>query len=156
MARAMSSTGDLITRLAFVLIAVIILSMVVGPLFRSTPTVEVTDCSLTSDTITNNGLTTITFTLKSNDENNAHTIRVEFSSHPLVTFMLGSQLLPKEDDVWHYTENLNPSASHTQSIKVSASLESGIAELAYRITVNFYMDGGQFYDKNLDLTVKRS
>lgn len=151
----MSSTGNFISKLAFVLIVVIILSIIVGPWLRSTPIVEVTDCSLTSDTITNNGLTTITITLKNNDENNAHTIRVEFSSHPLVSFMLGSQLLSKEDDVWYYTENLNPSASHTQSIKVKATLETGIAEISYRITINFSKNGEHFDDKKFDLRVRR-
>jgi len=155
LSRGLADYGNLIFTLAVALVFIAVLSLVANSLFRFTPTVEVTDCSLTSDTINNNGLTTITFTLKSNDKNDAHTIRVEFSSHPLVTFMLGSQLLPKENDIWYYTENLNPDASHTQSIKVSASLESGIAKLSYRITVNFYRDGNQFYDKNFDLTVKR-
>ena len=142
-------------KLAFAVILVAIFSIVIAPMLRHVPTVEVTDCSLTSNTIANDGLTTITFSLVSNVKDGSHEIRVEFSSHPLVTFMLGSQNLPKEKNVWYYTETLNPSASHTQSINVRASLESGIAKLDYRITVNFYMDGVQFHNKNLDLTVQR-
>lgn len=155
MKKAMSSSGDMIFKLAFALIAIAILSIALGPLLRQTPVVEVTDCSLTSDTIVNNGFTSISFTLKSNDKDNAHTVRVEFSSHPLVVFVLGSQNLPKANDVWYYTETLNPSSSHTQPIGVRASLESGIAKLAYRITVIFYLDDQQFYDKNFDLTVQK-
>jgi len=142
-------------KLAFAILLVVILSTATSMLFQTTPTVEVTDCSLTSNSISNNGLTTITFTLVSNDENDAYDIKVEFSSHPLVTFMLGSQNLLKENSVWYYTETLNPSASHTQSINVRASLEEGIAKLDYRITVNFFKNGEQFYNKNLDLTVQR-
>jgi len=156
MSRGMSESGNFIFVLAFALILLFIFAVVLGPLLRQTPIVEVIDCSLTSDTVANEGLTSITFTMKSNDKDNAHEIRVEFTSHQLVEFMLGSQNLPRENDVWYYTETLNPSASHTQLINVRVSLESGIAKLAYRITANFYLDGRQFYNKNLDLTVQRS
>jgi hypothetical protein len=155
MSRGMSSPGNFIFMLAFALILVFALSVILGPLLRRTPTIEVTECSLTSDTISNNGLTSVTFTIKSNDKSNPHNIRVEFVSHQLVTFMLGSQTLPKQEDVWYYEETLNPTASHTQLINIRASLESGIGKLAYRITINFQSDGQQFYNKNLDLTVQR-
>jgi len=155
MFRSASNMGGFIFKLAFALILVAVFAVVITRLFQYTLIVEVTDCSLTSNTIANNGLTTITFTVKNNDENDPHDVKVEFSSHPLVMFMLGSQNLPKENDVWYYTETLNPTASHTQSINVGASLESGIAKLDYRITVNFYVDGKQSYDKNFDLTVQR-
>jgi len=150
-----SSSGNFITVLAFAIILVTIFSVFVFPLLRQVPTVEVTDCSLTSDTITNNGLTAITFTMKSNDKNETHAMRVEFSSHPLVIFKLGSEDLPTNNGVWYFTDTLGPTASHTQSVNVQAALESGIAKIDYRITINFLMDGTQIYSKNLDLTVQR-
>ncbi len=155
MSRGSSSTGGFMMTLAFALIVVAILAIVLSPFLHRTPTVEVTACSLTSDTITHNGVTTVTFTLENNDDTNAHSVRITFSSHMLVTFMLGSEPLPRENDVWYHTENLNPSASHTQSIRVKALLEEGIAKLDYRITVNFHLKGRQFHSKNFDLTVTR-
>lgn len=154
MYRSLSSNrGNFIFILALALVLVVATSFVFDRL-RPTPTVEVTDCYLTSDTIPKDGFTSITFTLKSNDDQESRHIRVEFSSHYLVTFMLGTKYLERENGLWYYEEDLNPSASHTQSINVRASLESGIAEITYGITINFYMDGQQFYDKKLDLKVQ--
>jgi hypothetical protein len=93
--------------------------------------------------------------MKSNDKNETHGMRVEFSSHPLVVFKLGSEDLPRTNGVWYFTDTLGPTASHTQSVNVQAALESGIAKIDYRITINFLMDGTQIYSKNLDLTVQR-
>lgn len=148
-----SNIGSFIKILVFALACVIVFS-VVSNMIVTSPLVKVTECSLTSKTVTSNGQTSITITLKSNDDENAHLIRIEFSSHQLVKFLLGSGELPKKDAIWYYEETLNPKASHTQLINVRPTLESGISELTYRITVVFYRDGEKFYNKNLDLTVK--
>jgi len=155
--RSMSSSyfGNLVRMLALALTLVIIFSIVSTRLFvKPPPAVEVTDCSLTSETVNSGGQTSLTFTLKSNDDKNAHLVKVEFSSHYLVNFFLGSEKLPKEDDVWYYEEMLNPLATHTQLINIRPTLESGISKLTYRITVVFYIEGKQFFNKNLDLTVQ--
>jgi hypothetical protein len=150
-----SSSGNFISMLAVAIILVTVFSVFLLPLLRQVPIVEITDCSLASDTITNSGLTAITFTMKSNDKNETHAMRVEFTSHPLVSFKLGSDNLPTSGGVWYFTDILTPAASHTQLINVQATLETGIAKIVYRITVNFLMDGTQIYSKSLDLTVQR-
>jgi competence protein ComGC len=155
MAREMSNSGSTIVKMGILLIVMIIIVFYVPRVFQTTPTVEVKECSLASDTIGINQQTTLTFTLQSNDVENAHSVMVKFSSHEMVVFMLGSQSLPKQDGYWIYTETLNPSASSTQPINVRANLENGIAKLDYRIDVTFYVDGEQFGSKALDLTVKR-
>ena len=141
--------------LMIVIAFVVVFSVASNILLNPPLPVEVTDCSLTSDSVNTGGQTSITFTLKSNDDNNQHLIRVEFSSYYLVDFLLGSSELPRQNGIWYYEETLNPKETHTQLINVRPTLESGIAELKYRITVVFYMDGVEFYNKNLDLTVKR-
>jgi len=155
MAIGMSDTGQNILKLAVLLVIIFVFVVYVPPLFQSQPIVEVTECELASETIGNGGVTSISFTLKSNDQNSAHSIVVDFSSHELVVFKLGSQALPKSGSVWKYTETLNPDASHTQSINVWGSLENGIAKLAYRIDLVFYVDGKEFDRKAFDLTVQR-
>jgi hypothetical protein len=155
MARGMSNGGNAILKMAVLVVIVFVFAFYVPQLFRITPTVEVKECSLASDTIGINEQTALTFTLQSNDDENAHSVMVKFSSHEMVVFMLGSQSLPKQDSSCIYTETLNPSASSTQPINVRANLESGIAKLDYRIDVTFYVDGEQFDSKKLDLTVQR-
>lgn len=155
MSRGLADIGGGIFQLAVIIVIIVAISTILSSVFHTTPTIEVKDCSLASNTVTNNGMTSMTFTIKSNDEDSSHNIRVEFSSHPLVTFMLGSQPLMKQGDVWYYEETLNPSASSSQVINVRASLEDGIAKIDYRITANFYMDGNHFLEKKLDLTVQR-
>ena len=105
--------------------------------------------------MSNNGQTTLSFDLKNNDPDNSHVIAVQFSSHERVSFILGSQYLPEQNNIWQYTDTLNPSAKHSQSINVKASLENGIAKLSYRIDVTFFMDGKQLETKALDLNVAR-
>jgi hypothetical protein len=155
MAREMSNNGSTIVKIGILLVVVIVVVFYVPQMFKTTPTVEVKECSLASDTIGINEQTTLTFTLQSNDVENAHSVIVKFSSHEMVVFLLGSQYLPKQDGYWIYTETLNPSASSTQPINVRANLENGIAKLDYRINVTFYVDGEQFDSKALDLTVQR-
>jgi hypothetical protein len=155
MVTKMSDNGRPIFMLAVALIMVFIIAVYVPPLFQKTPVVEVSNCVLTADTISNNGTTSITFTLKSNDKQNAHVITVQFSSYPLVYFMLGSQNLPIQNGVYQYIENLNPSATSTQHIDVHASLENGIAKIDYAIGIVFLLDGQQAESKNLTLTVQR-
>lgn len=154
-ASQLADNGSSIVKIAVILIFVVFIVWYVPSLFHVTPTIEVTSCSLSSDKITNNGLTTLSFTLKSNDANNVHSIRVEFSSYQLVSFMLGSQPLSNQNNVWIYTDSLNPSATHTQSINVRASLENGIAKLDYQIDATFYVDGQKTETKSLTLTVQR-
>ena len=45
-------------------------------------------------------------------------------------------------------------ATQTEEIDVLATLESGVSENNHRISVASFSDGKQFYDINLDLSVK--
>lgn len=147
--------SNIVFILGVVMILLFIFFILVTSFLRAAPTIKVADCFLTSNTIGNYEMTSITLTLVSNDDENAHQVRVEFSSQPSVIFMLGYENLSRENDIWYYTETLNPSALLMQSINVTASLESGIDRLNCRIIVIFLMDGEQFERKDLDLTVQR-
>ena len=116
--------------------------------------VEVPQCSLASKSITSGNQTSIIVTVKSNDEEHSHNIRIEFKSHELVSFFQGSQILPKKGGTWYYEYTIPSSTTHTEEINVVATLESGISEYTYRISVAVFSDGKQFYDVNLDLSVK--
>jgi hypothetical protein len=67
--------------------------------------------------------------------------------------MLGNQSLPTEGGRYYFTTTMNPSGQTTQPFVVRATLESGIAQLVYQITVDFYFDGNQFDSRTLKLTV---
>jgi len=141
--------------MAAIAIAFVIIFSIVSNMFINPPQpVEVTDCSLTSDTVKSGKQTSIKFTLKSNDDSDSQLIRIEFSSHELVRFHLGSVELQKEGSIWHYTLTLNPKATLTEEINVNPTLERGISELKYRISIVFYRNGEVFYEKNLDLLVE--
>ncbi len=146
------SYGNIITVIVIVVIAFVVFSVA----FRSpTPTIEVTECSLSPEKIKINNPVTLTIKIKNNDDEQAHSFKVEFESHSLVTFFLGGQQLPKENGIWYFTDTLNPSAELTQPMIVKADLEPGIAQLSYSITVKFYINDDQFDTKELKLTVER-
>lgn len=141
--------------LAAILVAIFVFAFYVPPLFQKTPIVEISNVALSAGTIPSNGVTQITFTLKSNDKQNTHSIVVQFSSYSLVIFMMGSQTLPLQNGTYYVDENLNPSATITDHVNVQASLENGIAKIDYSINVVFLVDGQQTTSDNLTLTVQR-
>jgi len=142
--------------LALVLVIIIAFSLAFKSLFTPPPpTVEVTAATLDPNTININQVAILSITAKSNDKSKSHFLRIEFESHVLVTFLIGDQNLPYEGGKWYFTQSINPSATITQPFGVKGTLESGIAELKYQISVNFYLDGNQFDSKTFVLTVKR-
>lgn len=144
--------GNIITIIALAVIAFVVLSVAFRP---PTPTLEVEECSLNTKKTKINKPVTLTIRIKNNDKEQSHSFKVEFESHSLVTFFLGGQQLPKENNIWYFTDILNPSAELTQPITVKADLEPGISKLDYSIIVKFYINDEQFSTKNLKLTVER-
>jgi len=152
----MSSSFRGIFTVALGLIIIIALSLAFKNLFTPPPpTLQVTVATLDPNTININQAAILSFTIKSNDKSESHFLRIEFESHVLVTFFIGDQNLPYESGKWYFTQSINPSATITQPFVVKAGLESGIAELKYLISVDFYLDGNQFDSKTFTLTVKR-
>lgn len=121
---------------------------------NSVTAIEVPECYLESKSITSGNRTSINVTVKNNDEENSHVIRIEFKSHELVSFFQESQILPKKDGSWYHEYTIPSSAIQSEEIYVIAKLESEISELTYRISVAVFSDGIQTYDINLDLSVK--
>ncbi len=149
-----SNSGNFI-RIIVIAIAIVIVFAIFSRMFGNPPPlVEVKECSLTSDTIVSGMQTSIAITLQSNDAQNAHSIKIEFSSHYLVSFLIGSRELEKTDTIWHTEETLESKATHTTVINVLPTLESGVSKITYRISVVIYRDGEQFFSKNLDLVVQ--
>jgi len=149
------SSDRSMTSLVVGLVLVIILALTMNNLFKPPPPIlEVADFSLDPKEIRASETSTLTISIKSNDQDNAHFLRVEFESHTLVVFLLGDQLLPKDNGKWYFTTTLNPSEDTRQPFYVRAALASGVAEIKYGITVNFFADGNQFDSKRVELTVK--
>ncbi len=125
-------------------------------LFTNTPTpeVQVTECSLSSESIKAGQINPLSISLKSNDVQNSHSIQIQFSSNALVSFLVGSSELAKNSNFWYYTESLDSKAKITNQMNVVSSLEAGVSQITYRVTVTVYSDGNQIFTKNLDLTVQ--
>jgi hypothetical protein len=148
------SSDRSIPSLAMGIILIVMLALLFNSLFRPQPPVlELTNFSLDPTSIKAGQTTTLTFTIKSNDKDANHFLRVEFESHTLVVFLLGNNLLPDDNGKYFFTKTFNPGETTTQPITVKAALESGYSEAKYGITVNFFVDGNQFESKKVELTV---
>jgi hypothetical protein len=140
--------------LAIGVVLIVAFSMSLRSLFSPPPpTLEVTNFTLDPTTVNVGSLSMLTISIKSNDADSSHFLRIDFTSYVLVTFLLGNQTLPIEEGVYYFTTTINPSGQITQPFGVRATLESGIAQLVYSIKVDFYIDGTQFDSRTVDLTV---
>ena len=148
------TSGGFIQKFMFAIILVMIFSIVLT-MFGSSSEVNVTACELTSDNVINEGRTWVRITSESKDEQSDHQLKIEFSSHELVTFFLGASPLEKQNGVWIYTEQINPKAIHTQEFGIVPTLEFGVNDLTYGVNVVVYQDGNEIYQNNLDLRVYR-
>ena len=135
-------------------LAIIISFSIFAWSFKSTPVVTIEDVSVNPNTTHVNNLVELSLTLQNNDQANSHQVELKFESHSLVTFILGNERLPTSGGAYIYGTVLSPSAKLTQPFKVSASLEQGIAELSYQITIRLYVDGAQLDTKKLTLKVQ--
>lgn len=147
-------SGGLILIAALSIAFVLFFSFFYNELLTPSTAIEVPECYLESKSITSGNRTSIIVTVKNNDEEDSHLIRIEFKSHELVNFFQGSRILPKKDGTGYYEYTIPSSAILTEEIYVIPTLESGISELTYRISVAVFDDGKQTYDINLDLSVK--
>jgi hypothetical protein len=156
MHHAYSRSGDFIKTLITAIILVTIMAVVISSVFKSpTPSVQVTECTLASDNVNTGQIVPVSISLQSNDVENSHNIRIEFTSHVLVSFLVGSRQLPTEGNVWYYDETLDSKAKLTNQINVRPLLEEGVSKITYRIDISVYNDGTQIFKKGLDLVVQR-
>jgi len=152
---SLSSNSGNFMRMLVIAVLIVIGFLLFSRLFPSPPpTVQVNDCSLSSDTVQSGGQTTLSIALQSNDASNAHLIRIELSSYYLVRFSIGSQELQKNGTIWYHEQTLESKATHTNAINVRPTLESGVSKITYRINIVIFMDGQQILVKNLDLVVQ--
>lgn len=142
--------------IALALVLIIAFSLTLKTFFTPPPPIlQVEDISLNPNTINIGQMASISITIKSNDNSKSHFLRIEFESHVLVSFFLGDYNLPQENGKWYFTKSVNPSEKFSQPFNVRATLESGIAQLIYHISIKFYVDGNQFDTRTLELTVRR-
>jgi hypothetical protein len=149
------SSDRSISSLAAGLVLIVILMFFMNSLFRPTPPVlEIKEFSLDPTNVKAGETAALTINIQSNDGEAGHFLRVEFESHTLVVFFLGSEQLPQDNGKWYFTTTVNPSGTIIQPIGIKAALASGVAEIKYGITVNFFTDGNQFDSRKVELTVR--
>lgn len=149
-----SSNNSMAVAFVAAIIIVVILAFSINGLFvPPTPVITMTNVSLNPSSTTAGHPVTLTLSLKNNDKSNSHFVLIQFESYTLVTFMLGNQQLPTQNGAFSFTTTMNAGSQLTQPFIVQASLENGIAQLSYQITIKLYVDGNQINEKNLTLPV---
>lgn len=149
------SNGRMMGTFIFAIIIVVAFSLWAGALFQPpTPVVTISDAAFSTDLTHVNTPVDLTVALSSHDKDNNHNIEVQFESHSLVTFQVGNQPLSTSGGAYAWDTTIGPNAGITQPFKVTANLESGIAELSYQITIKLYADGAQVDSKVLTLKVQ--
>lgn len=140
-------------------LAIIVVGLIASGilLLSPAPTIQVTQCSLSSDNIPNSGVTTITSTTKNNDKNSSHQIMIQFLIQPaeLLNFYGGtpSTVVQSNSTMWEITYIQNPSSTYQEQLNVQGFLASGYTSVGYTIKVIFIVDGKQLIEKTLNLSV---
>jgi hypothetical protein len=148
-----SRSGSFMRMLVFAVVIVVLVALATNMIANPPPKVEITDCSLTSDNVQSGSQTALSINMQSNDASIAHDMRVELSSHQLVSFFMNSQPLQQYGTIWYYERILDTKSTLKNQIDIRPMLESGISQITYRINVAIYLDGTQVFTKNLDMTV---
>jgi hypothetical protein len=150
-----ASSGNM--RYALVILVALVLVAYVALTFNE-PTapkiVELKDYSLNPDTINANSSSTLSFTIKNDDNSNSHFVTVHFNASSMLTFWQGSEILPTENGMQYLTRTFSPSDVITTSITVKATLPSQMSSGTYPIVLTFFVDGNQFDSKQVNLNVQ--
>jgi len=118
------------------------------------PVVQVTSFSVSQSTITSTQNATLTVGLTNNDNMKGHGIRLLFSSHALVSFYIGDQLLQRSGSDWEHTISMTAGQSISQPLTVKAGLEPGDASRTFKISMTTFVDGVQTESMSKELTVR--
>lgn len=148
--------GNFRKPLTFAVVIVTVFA-IVSIILLNPPAVQVNGCSLGSGTAKAGQADPLLISLQSNDAQNSHSIQIEFSSSSQVRFLNGSNELGRSGSVaWYIHENLDSKAKVTNQISVVSSLDAGVAQITYQVTVTVWMDGSQIFNKILDLSVQNT
>ncbi len=146
---------------AAVVILVVALIVVIAPK-PVTPTLQVSQVSLSPSTISQNGSATLSFTIKNNDATNPHRVSVFFDNLWNLTVYLGNTSLTTASgisygdgsskiQIYHIPQQLQPSQSLTQDFRVTVTL---VTPTTYSIPFYFADENStRFVNETVTLTV---
>jgi len=118
------------------------------------PVVQVTSFDLIPSSIPSTQGATLTVGITNNDNAKSHSVRLLFSSHALVSFYSGDQLLPRSGLDWEHTISMQAGSSTTQRLTVKGGLEPGDASRSFTISMKVFVDGVQSESMSKELTVR--
>lgn len=159
-----SQSNSGIRRVALIIIVIIILAILLSALiafafwtgrqFR-TPTITVSGVSLNPHTIKQHQSSTLSFTIKNNDETRSHQVQVEFNATASTLFSINNASLPfGNNGLQYYNMTLQSSQQSTYSFKVLGTLTGGATTSTYSIPFSFYYQNGTRFDtERVSLTV---
>ena len=138
----MSTTAKVVILVAVVAIPVLAI-WGVSQIRIEAPTFTVSAVSLNPNEISVGDFATFTFTIKNNDAESPHSVKVVFNTTAPVTFYENNTSLARDKDEFQYLPiTLQTSEQSTYPLRVNAKPGPGASTSTYPI-------GIQFYDENM-------
>jgi hypothetical protein len=140
------STGIKIL-IVVVALAVIIVAAIWAASQIKTPTFEVSAVSLNPNEIKVKDSATFSFTIKNNDAEKPHSVKVVFNTTSPVTFYQNNVSLLVGNNGFQYLPiTLQSSQQSTYPLKVTGTLTGGASTSTYTIRIEFYDENSTRFD----------
>ena len=140
------STGIKILIVVVALVAIIVFA-IWGSSQIKTPTLEVSAVSLNPNEIKVKDSAAFSFTIKNNDAEKPHSVKVVFNTTSPVTFYQNNVSLLKGDNGFQYLPiTLQSSQQSTYPLKVTGTLTGGASTSTYSIRIDFYDENSTNFD----------
>jgi hypothetical protein len=130
-----------------IIIAVIIIGLVFWQSSQGTPTLEVSNVSLSPNEIKVGDFATFTFTIKNNDAAKPHSMKLVFNTtSPVIFYQNNVSLLVGNNGFQYLPITLQSSEQSTYPLKVTGTLTAGASTSTYSIRIEFYDENSTKFD----------
>jgi hypothetical protein len=133
------------------IVVTIIIGIIIGALLwknsQVTPTLEVSNVSLNSNEIKVNDSSTFSFSIKNNDAEKPHSVKVVFNTtSPVIFYQNNVRLLVGDNGFQYLPITLQSSQQSTYPLKVTGTLIGGASTSTYSIRIEFYDENSTKFD----------
>jgi hypothetical protein len=137
--------------IAAIVVVIIFIGIVAGLVLwrnsQGTPTLEVSNVSLNPNEIKIKDSATFSFTIKNNDAEKPHSVKVVFNTTSPVTFSQNNvSLLVGNNGLQYLPITLQSSQQSTYPLKVTGTLTGGASTSTYSIRIEFYDENSTRFD----------
>jgi hypothetical protein len=137
--------------IAAIVVIIIFIGIIIGVVLwrnsQGTPTLEVSNVSLNPNEISVKDSATFSFTIKNNDAEKPHSVKVVFNTtSPLVFYQNNVSLLVGVYGFQYLPITLQSSQQSTYPLKVTGNLIGGASTSTYSIRIEFYDENSTKFD----------